>query len=192
MWVCSEALRRRWWHWDTFHACRPLWSRKKATAVWAVSGEGDDLWADANVTASGGQRRHADGWKGVKLPLTGLLIHSGSVWLLRLPSVFGRTTQLGECVSDPIWLVTTAEDRVGEQHIIKSVMLAQCYRLLLLNVLRAADDQDLRAPPETLRHLQTVDVLQKKICSENNEDQSVCTVSKGMWENFWQWQSQME
>lgn len=58
-------------------------------------------------------------------------------------------------------------------------MLAQCYRLLPLSVSWGADDQDLSPPPETPRHLQRVYVLQEKICSENSEDQSVCTESNG-------------
>lgn len=71
------------------------------------------------MTASGGQRRHADGWKGVKLSLTGLLIHWRSAWLLRLPSNLISHSSAGSSQG-------TAHHKVSDACSVLSIVAAQC------------------------------------------------------------------
>lgn len=74
-----------------------------------------------------------------KWPLTCLLIYEdvSDFWL----SFPGRNHPAGESVLTPIRLVTAAEDRVRASQITKSLMLAQCYWLMLLCVSWAADSE---------------------------------------------------
>lgn len=59
-------------------------------------------------------------------------------------------------------------------------MLAQCYRLLPLSVSRAADDQNPQpSAGDAAPFAEIINVPQEKICSENSEDQSVCSESNG-------------
>lgn len=108
--------------------------KKKATVVWAISVEAMTCELTLTRRRQAGQRRQADGWKGVKLPLTGLLIHSRSARLLRLPSGLWRSgTAGGVCVGSNWirhhgggWSRATAHHKVSDACLVLSIVAAQC------------------------------------------------------------------
>lgn len=83
---------------------------------------------------------HMGGWEEAILPLTWLLIHEdlSKFWVSSFP---WQHHTAGEAVSAPIRLVTAAEDRVRASQIIKSLLLAQCYWLMVHCVSWAADSE---------------------------------------------------
>lgn len=125
-WSLARGL---WGHSHAPLACRPLRSAgEKATVVRAFWQRCDDLWADANETPSGGQRRRMSGSKIVfDWAIDLLRIRSTSPSPLRL---WQRGTAGGVCVGSNLISHYSAGSSRGPWHIIKSLMLAQCYRLL--------------------------------------------------------------